>query len=112
MTPKKKAKLEAAGFRVGDAEDFLELTPAEREIVELRVALARAVRQLREKAGLTQGQLAERIGSSQPRVAKMESGSGGVTLDLLFRGYFTLGGTVSRIATQKPKPRRKAAVAR
>ena len=33
-----------AGWIVGDAEDFLELTVEERHLVELRVAVSRAVR--------------------------------------------------------------------
>lgn len=54
MTPEKIARLEAAGFRAGDAEDFLDLTPAEREIVERRVKLVAAVAESRREfaAGL------------------------------------------------------------
>jgi len=40
MNTEKQAALEAAGFRVGDAEDFLELTEEERRCVRLRVANA------------------------------------------------------------------------
>ena len=49
MTPEKKARLLAAGFRVGDAEDFLDLTPAEREIVERRVKLAATLAEARRE---------------------------------------------------------------
>ena len=56
-----------------DALDWLGLTPEERAIVELRLAVARAVRIARERQKLTQGNLAERIGSSQSRVAKVEA---------------------------------------
>jgi ribosome-binding protein aMBF1 (putative translation factor) len=92
MDKKKRSALEAAGFRVGDAEDFLELTDAERRLVELRVNLSRTVRRLREQQRLTQKQLAEKLKSSQSRVAKIERGAADVSLDLLFRGLFALGG--------------------
>ena len=54
MTPEKVERLEAAGFRVGDAEDFLDLTPAERELVERRVKLVASVAEARREfaAGL------------------------------------------------------------
>ena len=44
MNKDKQRALEAAGFVFGDAEDFLELTPEEQELVELRIAVSRAVR--------------------------------------------------------------------
>ena len=41
MEQAKRAALKAAGFRVGDAEDFLELSDAERRLVELRLNMSR-----------------------------------------------------------------------
>src|SRR5687767_6222590 len=92
MKNDKRKALEAAGFRVGDAEDFLDLSEEERRLVELRLSLSRAVRKLRGKRGLTQQQLAARLKSSQSRVAKIESAAADVSLDLLFRGFFAVGG--------------------
>ena len=43
----KKKKLEAAGWTVGDAREFLELTADEAEFVEIKLALARRLRALR-----------------------------------------------------------------
>jgi ribosome-binding protein aMBF1 (putative translation factor) len=97
----KRKKLEAAGFRVGNAEDLLELTPEEQEMVRLRLRLSRLVRAHRERQHLTQQQLAERIASSQSRVAKLESGAGGVSLDLLFRGFFAVGGKLREVTDGK-----------
>ena len=87
-----RERLEAAGFRVGDAEDFLGLTDEERRLVELRLAVSRAVRRQREKLGVTQQQLAARLKSSQSRVAKIEAGAADVSLDLSFRALFAAGG--------------------
>jgi predicted XRE-type DNA-binding protein len=74
--------LEAAGWVMGDAEDFLELTVEERQLVELRVAVSRAVRALRERQNLTQTQVARKLKTSQPRIAKLESGASDVSLDI------------------------------
>ena len=38
--------------------------------------------------------MARKLKSSQSRVAKMEAGAADVSLDLLFRGFFALGGTL------------------
>jgi len=87
-----------------DALDWLGLTPEERAIVELRLAVARAVRTARERQQLTQGNLAERIGSSQSRVAKVESAAKGVSLDLAFKALFAAGGHLTDLMTS-PKGR-------
>ena len=46
MKPEKKRRLEEKGWRVGAAEDFLELTPDEAAMVEVRLKLADAVKVL------------------------------------------------------------------
>lgn len=99
-TDKRKA-LEAAGFRVGSAADFLGLSAEEQAIVELRVAVGRQVRTLREKRHLSQQQLAARIQSSQSRVAKIEAAVPGVSLDLAFRGLFAVGGKIGDLAVSR-----------
>ena len=93
MKQTKKARLEAAGWRVSDAAAFLGLSDEERRFVELKLALASGVRQLRERRGLTQAALAKQLRSSQSRVAKMENGDASVSLDLLIRALLTLGVT-------------------
>jgi hypothetical protein len=45
----KRRKLEGEGWTVGDARDFLELTPGEAEFVEIKLSLARRLRELREE---------------------------------------------------------------
>lgn len=70
----KRAKLEAAGWAVGSVKEFLNLSEADATFVELKLALSRSLRDRRKKSGLSQVQLAERLQSSQSRVAKMETG--------------------------------------
>jgi transcriptional regulator with XRE-family HTH domain len=83
---------------VGDATAFLGLTREEQRFVELKWALARGVRQLREGQGLTQAALAKQLGSSQSRVAKIEAADKTVSLDLLMRSLLSIGATPSDIA--------------
>ncbi len=99
MDAEERAKMEAMGYAVvDDAADWLELTDFERQIVELRVRLGREVRRRRTEAGLSQAQLALKIGSSQSRVAKVEGMRAGVAIDLMVRAFFATGGTVDELA--------------
>jgi DNA-binding transcriptional regulator YiaG len=91
MNTKKKKKLEAAGWRVGSASDFLNLSAQENAIIELRLALSNAIKTERKAANLTQTEFAEKLGSSQSRVAKMEAGDRSVSLDLLIQSLYNLG---------------------
>lgn len=91
MKSEKKRKLEAAGWRVADAGEFLNLTPDESAFVEIKLALARRVRELREEHNWTQEEFARRVGSSQSRVAKMEAADPTVSVDLLVRSLLAAG---------------------
>jgi hypothetical protein len=91
-------RLERAGWRVGDAGDFLELSDQERRFVEMKLALAVGLRERRERQGLTQIDLARRLRSSQSRVAKMEAADRTVSLDLLLRALLALGATHQEVA--------------
>ena len=98
MDSEKRKRLEAAGWAVGDASDFLELTPAEAELVELKVQLALLVKEQRKIRNISQNALAQKMGSSQSRVAKIESGDPSVSLDLIFRALLTSGVTRQELA--------------
>ena len=91
MRAETKRKLEAKGWNVGTAAEFLDLTLEESAFIELKLQLARAVREQRQQLNLTQTQLAQRIESSQSRVAKIEAGDPSIALDLVFRALFALG---------------------
>ena len=98
MDEKKRQLLEASGWRVGTAEEFLGLSPAESEIVELKLSLSRSLKKFRTSQHLSQEALAKRMDSSQSRVAKMESGDPSVSVDLLVRALFYMGATRKDIA--------------
>src|SRR5262245_36660875 len=91
MNKTKRGRLEARGWRVGSVKDFLGLSPEEAALVETRLALSKALRSRRVAQGLTQGELARRLNSSQSRVAKMEAGDRSVSVDLVVRALFSLG---------------------
>lgn len=91
-------RLEAAGWTVGNASDFLGLSPEETAFIELKLALSKRLKQQRESQQLTQQALAKRIKSSQSRVAKMEAGDPSVSLDLLVRTLLSAGATAQDIA--------------
>ncbi len=56
-----------------------------------RLELARAVRHLRELLGLSQAELAEKVGTKQPGIARLESGRVVPKLELL-QNIATAGG--------------------
>ena len=98
MNKKKKAVLESKGYTVGTVEDFLGLTKEELEYIELKLVLSRALSESRKQKNLTQTQLAQKINSSQSRIAKMEKGDPTVSIDLLVKSLFALGVTKKNIS--------------
>ena len=98
MNTSKRVRLQRAGWAIGDTVEFLNLSPQEAQFVELKLALAAGVRQLREQRGMTQAALAEQLGSSQSRVAKMEAADRSVTVDLMMRSLLAIGATPGEIA--------------
>jgi DNA-binding XRE family transcriptional regulator len=94
----KRQRLEAAGWRVGDAADFLELSPEEAAFIEMKLSLSKRLRELRLSQKLSQQSLAKRINSSQSRVAKMEAGDPSVSLDLMVRTLLAMGSTREDVA--------------
>lgn len=106
MNKAKRKRLERRGWKVGSASEFLGLSAEESRFIELKLALSRRLRGRREALKLTQIDLAQRLQSSQSRIAKMEAGDPSVSLDLLIRSLFALGATkrdlARAIAASKP----------
>lgn len=92
MDKAKRKRLEAKGWKVGTAAEFLELTPEEAALVEIKLALSRTLRRRRQKQ-MTQADLAQKIRSSQPRIAKAENGDRTVSIELLLRAMLATGAT-------------------
>lgn len=98
MDAAKRQSLEAAGWSIGGVEEFLGLSPSEAAFIEMKLALSKAIKQLRINQQLSQQDLAQKIKSSQSRVAKMEAGDPSVSLDLLVRTLLSTGATRHDIA--------------
>ncbi|MDB5351860.1 MAG: hypothetical protein JWN86_3107 [Planctomycetota bacterium] len=92
------------GWVEGDAADFLGLDETESRLIDMKISAVLAIRRLRAAKGLTQVQLATAIGISQPRLAKLESLSPGVSLDQIMKALFTVGGSVADLVTFPPHP--------
>lgn len=73
----------------------------------LRLELAQTIHDLRERAGLSQADLADRVGTRQPNISRLENGeSGGLpSLDLLSRVAAALDG---RLDVRIVRPRKAA----
>jgi ribosome-binding protein aMBF1 (putative translation factor) len=91
MDKQKRQNLEKNGFRVGTTADFLELTPEEAAYLDIRLDISELIRVQRKKRGLTQIQLAQSMGSSQSRIAKLETGDPSTSLDLMLKALIRLG---------------------
>ncbi|MBI4220357.1 MAG: helix-turn-helix transcriptional regulator [Chloroflexi bacterium] len=91
MNTRKRRKLEASGWRVGGAKEFLGLSDQELNYIEIKLALSEKLRDVRERNTLTQAQAARLVGSSQSRLAKMEAGDPSVSVDLLMKTLIALG---------------------
>ena len=111
MSKKLERAIEAAGWKSGEVGDFLGMTEEDRQLLEARVELARAIRRYRTERSITQKELAAMIDSTQPRVAKIESAASDVSFEQLFRAVVAVGGRIEIIARQ-PARNGKAVKAR
>lgn len=103
METKKRKALEAAGWKFGDAEDFLEMSADERQLLETRMNIAAAIKRQRETGALSQKELGARMKTSQPRIARIERAASDVSLDQLLRTFTAAGGKIV-VKTAKAKP--------
>jgi len=97
MRADQRKRLEAAGWKIGGVKDFLGLDDVEAQMVEVKAALVIVLRKLRARYKVTQTELAQRLGSSQSRIAKIEAGDPSVSMELLFRSLFAVGAKKSDI---------------
>jgi len=98
LTKGQKARLAKGGWVETTVEEFLGLTEAESALIEIRLALGRAVAERRKKFKWTQGQVAKAIGSTQARVALAEKADPGVSADLILKALIATGAKSRDIA--------------
>jgi DNA-binding XRE family transcriptional regulator len=100
MDAKKAKKLKQMGGRVTTVPNFLGLSQEDMAVIEARITLAKAVKQRRLQAGMTQAELAKLIQSSQARVAKMEGGDPQASIESLIRALAAAGSRVKLTVTR------------
>ena len=98
MDPAKQKKLQGAGWSVGSAEDFLALSPEEAAYVDFKLALSRGLKHYRSSKKMTQTNVANKIGSSQSRIAKSEGVAPVAKRALTNKSMETLGSPASAFA--------------
>lgn len=109
MDIKKKKRLREKGWKVGTVREFLGLTAEENAYIELKLALSKNLKKLRQQKKLTQIDLAKRIEASQFHITVMETAASSASLDLLVRSLLALGATqndLAKMITQsRPTPK-------
>lgn len=87
-----ETRVKALGWKDGTVAEFLSLSPEEAALIEIKLALSRKLRELRQQR-MTQAQLAKKLNSSQSRIAKAETGDSSVSIELLVRAMLATGAT-------------------
>lgn len=97
LSKKKRRRVEEMGGKVfSDVGEWLDLEPAEVTLIEVRTRLGILLEQTREALGMTQADVAERLGTGQARVSKIEHGLG--TIDAQMNALFTLGVPIREVS--------------
>ena len=96
LSAKKKARIEAMGGRVTTVEEWLDLTPEEVAVIDMKIRLGEELKARRRKKRLSQERVAKILKTSQGRVSKLEKGQ--ATLDQLTRSLLALGGSTEEVA--------------
>ena len=84
-----------------DFRETLELTPEEEEIINLEKSVISAIVDAREQSGLTQKQLSELCGITQPVIARLENAVHSPQINSIIRVLKPLG---YKLAVVKEEP--------
>ena len=93
MDKTKQQRLEAKGWKIGKVSDFLELTPAENALVEIKLALSREL-QYRASIAEIESELLEQV---QPIVTQLNNVNATVSIELLIRAIISTGATIQDV---------------
>jgi predicted XRE-type DNA-binding protein len=97
MKSEKSKKLEAKGWKLGTATEFLGLTPEDEAWIVMKRALRDKIVELCAAKNISQAELASKLGTKQPRISKIETGDKSVGYDLLMKSLLALGATPADI---------------
>jgi predicted XRE-type DNA-binding protein len=96
LSAEKKARIKAMGGRVTTVEEWLDLTPEEVAVIDMKIRLGEQLKAQRRRKRLSQERVAKILQTSQGRVSKLEKGQ--ATLDQLARSVLALGGSTKEVA--------------
>lgn len=96
LSAKKKARIKAMGGRLTTVEEWLDLTPEEVAVIDMKIRLGKELKARRRQKRLSQERVAKILNTSQGRVSKLEKGQ--ATLDQLTRSLLALGGSTKEVA--------------
>jgi len=97
LTKREIERIKAKGYQVTNVTDFLNLTPEDEIVIELRLALSNLLHERRKMLALSQAAIAKRMGSSQSRMARIEKNDPSVSTDLLLRAVAATGATIKDV---------------
>lgn len=86
-----------SGWHETTLAEMLSLDEVDMRLIDLRLGLIYAVREIRKESGMTQAQLAKRLEVSRPRIVELESVEREPTFDSLLAAFFAVGGTTDRL---------------
>ena len=95
MNKAQRERLHLMGGRETTVTDFLGMSPAEERMMETRLALANLVRDSRKDRGWSQTDLADKMGTQQPNIARMEIMGAG--FEIIFQALYVLGLTPEEV---------------
>ena len=96
LDARKRGRIDKMGGRVTTVEEWLELSPEEVAIIDMKIQLGEELRTLRKKKRMSQEMAAEVLHTSQGRVSKMEMGM--ASLDQLARSLLIMGHSKEALA--------------
>ena len=97
MDAAKRKRLEAHGWKVGSADEFLQLSSQEQALVEIKLVLSRELKERRKDSLMSQLELAKLLRSRESRVVKMEKGDPSIPIDMLIKSLLAIGATKNDI---------------
>jgi predicted XRE-type DNA-binding protein len=96
LDSQKTARVQAMGGRVTTVEEWLDLTPEEVAIIDMKIRLGELIKKHRRMQRLSQEHAARILKTSQGRISKLERGQ--ASLDQLVWSMLALGGSQEKLA--------------
>ena len=95
MKKTQRERLELMGGRATTVAEFLAMSPAEERLMETRLALSNLVRETRKARGWSQSELADKMSTHQPNIARLETV--GASFETVFNALYILGLTPGEV---------------